>query len=206
MNDKGVQKGIKSNLSAKSNKNPCNCKIFTTQCTLIYLLMRLLLMNVQPHWRSSSSDFVEKCRNHIPSQRIDPEAWVDHVAALNSLKLIEEEEELNQHQHCDAMSSVSRQHQHCDTMSSIARQHQHCDAMLSVSRQHQHCDARAYHHHQQQLRQQQQQFLQTPSTASTIRIKDLQNGKKNFIQPFNIIHKGFFFFAKFSVKTEMMIT
>ena len=67
---------------------------------------------------------MEKCRKNIPSSKIDPEAWVDHLTALTQLQLIEEEE----------------------------------------------------NHEPSEQQQQQQQHLQTPSTASTLRITDLNNG------------------------------
>ncbi len=70
---------------------------------------------------------MEKCRNNIPSQKIDPEAWVDHVTALNRLQLIEEEDQPRHHG-----GSVVMAHP----------------------------------------RPQPQQVFPTPSTASTIRVKD----------------------------------
>jgi hypothetical protein len=85
---------------------------------------------------------VEKCRINIPSQRIDPEAWVDHVTALKSLKLIEEEPIV-----CSAQNpcfEVSCPEQQC---------------VVTV---------------RQQLRQ--PWSHPTASTASTMRINDLENG------------------------------
>ena len=115
----------------------------------------------QTQWRSSSSDFVEKCRNTIPSQRIDPEAWVDHVTALNSLKLIEEE------QVCDEFCSLQQPQQQqpcCCSISSCQQlQQQKCvHPLQQQQQQQQHCGQRPC---------QLQQHI-TPSTASTMMVQD----------------------------------
>jgi len=83
---------------------------------------------------------VEKCRINIPSQKIDPEAWVDHVTALNRLQLIEEEE-----------------------------RPRHAGGSVVM----------AHPQQQQQEQQRQQQLLPTPSTASTIRVRDWKFGLAN---------------------------